>query len=95
MFDLIRDVFAGTPEAKARGLQGRTASPSTSRAAAARPARGDGILKIEMHFLPDIYVPCDVCKGKRYNRETLEVRYKGKNIYDVLDMTVEEAHGLL
>ena len=74
---------------------GRGGSPSTSRAAAARPARATVLLKIEMHFLPDIYVPCEVCKGKRYNRETLEVKYKGKNIHDVLDMTVDEARGVL
>ena len=91
VFDLIRELFATTPGRQGPGLQGRTGSPSTSRADAARPAAGDGIVKIEMHFLPDVYVPCEVCKGKRYNRETLEVRYKGKNIYEVLDMTVEEA----
>ena len=73
----------------------RAGSPSMSRADGAKPVDGDGIIKIEMHFLPDIYVPCEVCKGKRYNRETLEVKYKGKNIYDVLEMTVEEGTGLL
>ena len=91
-------VFDADPRAlrqRARGqgprLRRRAASASTSRAAAARPARATGIIKIEMQFLPDVYVPCEVCKGKRYNRETLEIHYKGKNIADVLDMTVEEA----
>lgn len=90
VFDLIRDLFANTKDAKARGYdKGRFSfNKSGGRCEA---CRGDGILKIEMHFLPDVYVPCEVCKGKRYNRETLEVKYKGKNIYDVLDMTVDEA----
>lgn len=90
VFDIIRDIFAGTNEAKMRGYaKGRFSfNVSGGRCEA---CNGDGLLKIEMHFLPDIYVPCEVCKGKRYNRETLEVKYKGKTIADVLDMTVEEA----
>ena len=91
LFDMIRKVFAATPEAKARGYKPRTVSPSTCAAAAAKPAPATAFCSIEMHFLADIYVPCEVCKGKRYNRETLEVLYKGKSIADVLDMTVEEA----
>lgn len=89
-FDLIRDLFAGTKDAKARGYgKGRFSfNVSGGRCEA---CRGDGIIKIEMHFLPDIYVPCEVCGGKRYNRETLEVKYKGKSINEVLDMTVDEA----
>ena len=89
-FDLIRDMFAGTKDAKARGYgKGRFSfNVSGGRCEA---CRGDGIIKIEMHFLPDIYVPCEVCGGKRYNRETLEVKYKGKSINEVLDMTVDEA----
>ncbi len=90
MFDLIRNVFAGVPEAKARGYKANRFS-FNGKGGRCEACAGDGIIKIEMHFLPDIYVPCDVCKGHRYNRETLEVRYKGKNIYDVLDMTVEQA----
>ena len=90
MFDIIRDIFATTNEAKMRGYaKGRFSfNVSGGRCEA---CNGDGILKIEMHFLPDIYVPCEVCHGKRYNHETLEVKYKGKSIADVLDMTVEEA----
>ena len=91
MFDDIRELFARLPGAEDPRLQSRAASASTSRAAAARTCQGDGQIKIEMHFLPDVYVPCEVCDGKRYNRETLEITYKGKNIADVLDMTVEEA----
>ena len=90
LFDLIRDVFAQTPDAKMRGYTNGRFSFNV-KGGRCEACRGDGILKIEMHFLPDIYVPCEVCGGKRYNRETLEVKYKGKTIADVLDMTVEEA----
>ena len=83
VFDLIRDLFAATPDAKAKGY--------SVKGGRCEACSGDGILKIEMHFLPDVYVPCEVCGGKRYNRETLDVKYKGKSIYDVLNMTVEEA----
>ncbi len=90
LFNDIRDLFASTPDAKARGY-GPGRFSFNVRGGRCEACQGDGLIKIEMHFLPDIYVPCEVCKGKRYNRETLEVRYKGKNIYEVLDMTVEEA----
>ncbi len=90
MFDIIRDLFAATPDAKAKGYQKGRFSFNV-KGGRCEACAGDGIVKIEMHFLPDVYVPCEVCRGKRYNRETLEVRYKGKNIFEVLDMTVEEA----
>ena len=90
VFDIIRDLFAATAEAKARGYKKGRFSFNV-KGGRCEACRGDGILKIEMRFLPDVYVPCEVCGGKKYNRETLEIKYKGKSIYDVLDMTVEEA----
>ena len=90
MFDYIRDIFANTNEAKLRGYQKGRFSFNVA-GGRCEACQGDGVLKIEMHFLPDVYVPCEVCKGKRYNKETLEVKYKGKSISDILEMTVEEA----
>ena len=90
LFNDIRDLFASTPDAKSRGYGPGRFSFNT-RGGRCEACQGDGLIKIEMHFLPDIYVPCEVCKGRRYNRETLEVKYKGKNIYEVLEMTVDEA----
>ncbi len=92
LFDLIRKLFAATPEAKARGYKENRFSFNV-KGGRCESCSGDGLVKIEMHFLPDIYVPCEVCKGRRYNRETLEVTYKGKSVYDVLEMNVEEAMG--
>jgi excinuclease ABC subunit A len=89
-FDMIRDLFSKTPDAKIRGYQQGRFSFNV-KGGRCEACRGDGVLKIEMHFLPDVYVPCEVCKGKRYNRETLEVKYKAKSIADVLQMTIEEA----
>ena len=89
VFDDIRDLYAATNEAKVRGYKKGRFSFNV-KGGRCEACRGDGIIKIEMHFLPDVYVPCEVCHGKRYNRETLEVQYKGKNIADVLEMTVEE-----
>ena len=90
VFDMIRDLFASTTDAKMRGYKKGRFSFNV-KGGRCETCQGDGIIKIEMHFLPDVYVPCEVCKGRRYNRETLEVKYRGKNISDVLQMTVEEA----
>ena len=90
VFDQIRDLFTATQEAKARGYKKGRFSFNV-KGGRCEACGGDGIIKIEMNFLPDVYVPCEVCHGQRYNRETLEVHYKGKNIYEVLNMTVEEA----
>src|SRR4029078_8454804 len=91
LFTPIRDLFAGVPESRARGY-GPGRFSFNVKGGRCEACQGDGMIKVEMHFLPDIYVPCDVCHGKRYNRETLEVLYKGKSVSEVLDMTVEQAH---
>ena len=91
VFDQIRDLFAATADAKSQRVTRKGSFSFNVKGGRCEACSGDGIIKIEMHFLPDVYVPCEVCQGKRYNRETLEVKYKGKSIYDVLNMTVEEA----
>jgi excinuclease ABC subunit A len=90
IFTQVRELFAGTQEARSRGYKPGRFSFNV-KGGRCEACQGDGVIKVEMHFLPDVYVPCDVCKGKRYNRETLEVQYKGKNIHEVLDQTVEDA----
>lgn len=90
VFTPVRELFAGVPESRSRGYTPGRFSFNV-KGGRCEACQGDGVLKVEMHFLPDVYVPCDQCKGKRYNRETLEVKYKGKNIHEVLDMTIEEA----
>ena len=89
-FTPVRELFAGTQEARSRGYKPGRFSFNV-KGGRCEACQGDGVIKVEMHFLPDVYVPCDLCKGKRYNRETLEIQYKGLNIHQVLDMTVEEA----
>ena len=90
LFTPIRELFAGTQEARSRGYKAGRFSFNV-KGGRCEACQGDGLIKVEMHFLPDIYVPCDVCKSKRYNRETLEIKYKGKNIHEILEMTIEEA----
>ncbi len=90
IFTPVRELFAGVPESRSRGYNPGRFSFNV-RGGRCEACQGDGVIKVEMHFLPDIYVPCDQCKGKRYNRETLEVKYKGKSIHEVLEMTIEEA----
>ena len=90
LFTPIRELFAGVPESRSRGY-GPGRFSFNVKGGRCEACQGDGLIKVEMHFLPDIYVPCDVCKSKRYNRETLEVKYKGKNVHEVLEMTIEEA----
>jgi excinuclease ABC subunit A len=92
IFTPVRELFSGTQEARSRGYKPGRFSFNV-KGGRCEACQGDGVKKVEMHFLPDVYVPCDICKGKRYNRETLEIRYKGKNIHEVLDMTIEEAGG--
>jgi excinuclease ABC subunit A len=92
LFTAVRELFAGTQEARSRGHKPGRFSFNV-KGGRCEPCQGDGVIRVEMHFLPDVYVPCDVCKGKRYNRETLEIKYKGRNIHEVLEMTVEEALG--
>ena len=90
MFTPIRELFAGVPESRSRGY-GPGRFSFNVKGGRCEACQGDGLIKVEMHFLPDIYVPCDVCKSKRYNRETLEIKYKGKSIHETLEMTIEEA----